>query len=51
MLFVNQGTTPDNHMPFVGAKASGVGPGSVGPAALEFATVEHSVYITVGKQA
>lgn len=47
MLFVNQGTVPDNHMPFVGMKASGVGPGSVGPSALTFATTEHAAYLSV----
>jgi aldehyde dehydrogenase (NAD+) len=47
MLFVNQGTLPDNHMPFVGVKASGVGPGSVGPSALGFATTEHAVYLSM----
>lgn len=48
MLFVNQATLPDSHMPFVGTKASGIGPGSVGPSALAFATVEHSVYLASG---
>lgn len=51
MLFVNQGTGPDSHMPFVGTKASGVGPGSVGPSALAFATTEHAAYLSVGNTA
>ncbi|MDE3130073.1 MAG: aldehyde dehydrogenase family protein, partial [Acidobacteriota bacterium] len=45
MLHVNHGTIPDNHMPFGGVKASGVGAYSVGPSAVSFYTTEHSVYI------
>ena len=44
MMHVNHGTVPDNHMPFVGIKASGVGNGSVGASAVNFYTTAHSVY-------
>lgn len=45
MIHVNHGTIPDNHMPFGGIKASGVGAYSVGPSAAQFYTTEHSVYV------
>lgn len=45
MIHVNHGTIPDNHMPFGGVKASGVGAYSVGSSAANFYTTEHSVYI------
>ncbi|MEP7275416.1 MAG: aldehyde dehydrogenase family protein [Betaproteobacteria bacterium] len=45
MIHVNHGTIPDNHMPFGGVKASGVGAYSVGASAANFYTTEHSVYI------
>jgi acyl-CoA reductase-like NAD-dependent aldehyde dehydrogenase len=45
MIHVNHGTIPDNHMPFGGVKASGVGAYSVGASAASFYTTEHSVYL------
>jgi aldehyde dehydrogenase (NAD+) len=45
MIHVNHGTIPDNHMPFGGVKASGVGAYSVGASAVNFYATEHSVYI------
>jgi len=45
MLHVNHGTVPDDHMPFGGIKASGVGAPSVGPSAAAFYTTEHAVYV------
>lgn len=45
MIHVNHGTIPDNHMPFGGVKASGVGAYSVGASAANFYTTEHSVYV------
>ncbi|HZO94201.1 MAG TPA: aldehyde dehydrogenase family protein [Candidatus Baltobacteraceae bacterium] len=47
MLHVNHGTVPDDHMPFGGIKASGVGAPSVGPSAASFYTTEHAVYLGV----
>ncbi|OON42074.1 aldehyde dehydrogenase [Izhakiella australiensis] len=44
MIHINHGTVPDNHMPFGGIKASGVGEYSVGPTAFRFYTTEHAVY-------
>lgn len=45
MIHVNHGTTPDDNMPFVGIKASGLGTGSVGPSTLDFYTTEHAAYV------
>ncbi|MCF3948406.1 aldehyde dehydrogenase family protein [Acidiphilium sp. AL] len=45
MIHINHGTIPDNHMPFGGIKASGVGAYSVGSSAANFYTTEHSIYI------
>jgi aldehyde dehydrogenase (NAD+) len=45
MVHVNHGTVPDNHMPFVGIKESGVGVGSVGASAISFYTTEHAIYL------
>jgi len=45
MLHVNHGTIPDDNMPFVGVKASGLGTGSVGQSTLDFYTTEHASYI------
>jgi len=45
MVHVNHGTVPDNHMPFVGIKESGVGVGSVGASAISFYTTEHAIYV------
>lgn len=45
MIHVNHGTVPDNNMPFGGIKASGVGPYSVGPTAVNFYTSEHAGYV------
>jgi aldehyde dehydrogenase (NAD+) len=45
MLHVNHQTAGDPNMPFIGAKASGVGAGSVGASAAAFYTSEHSVYL------
>ncbi|WP_323768249.1 aldehyde dehydrogenase family protein [Marinovum sp.] len=44
MIHLNHGTAPDDNMPFVGIKASGLGTGSVGPSTLDFYTTEHAVY-------
>lgn len=45
MLHVNHQTSGDPNMPFIGAKASGIGAGSVGASAARFYTTEHSVYV------
>jgi acyl-CoA reductase-like NAD-dependent aldehyde dehydrogenase len=45
MLHVNHQTAGDPNMPFIGAKTSGVGAGSVGASAATFYTSEHSVYL------
>lgn len=45
MIHVNHGTTPDDNMPFVGIKASGLGTGSVGRSTLDFYTTEHAAYV------
>ncbi len=45
MLHVNHGTAPDDHMPFVGVKDSGLGTGSVGRSTLDFFTTEHTAYL------
>lgn len=45
MIHVNHGTAPDDNMPFVGVKASGLGTGSVGPSTLDFYTTEHAAYV------
>ena len=45
MLHVNHQTSGDPNMPFIGAKASGVGAGSVGASAVNFYTSEHSIYL------
>ncbi|CAG7616831.1 aldehyde dehydrogenase family protein [Paenibacillus allorhizosphaerae] len=45
MVHVNHGTAPESHMPFGGVKASGVGPGSVGPTTKDFFTDIKSVYL------
>lgn len=45
MIHVNHGTAPDDNMPFVGIKASGLGTGSVGPSTLDFYTTEHAAYL------
>jgi acyl-CoA reductase-like NAD-dependent aldehyde dehydrogenase len=45
MVHVNQGTTPESHMPFGGLKASGIGQGSVGPYTIDFFTDIKSIYI------
>lgn len=45
MLHVNHQTTIDTNMPFVGIKASGVGPASIGRSAMHFYTTEHAVYL------
>lgn len=45
MLHVNHGTMPDDNMPFVGVKNSGLGIGSVGKSTLEFFTTEHATYV------
>lgn len=45
MLHVNHQTAGDPNMPFVGAKSSGVGAGSVGASAVDFYTTEHAVYL------
>ena len=44
MIHVNHGTAPDDNMPFVGIRASGLGTGSVGPSTLDFYTTEHAAY-------
>lgn len=44
MIHVNHGTAPDDNMPFVGIKASGLGTGSVGASTLDFYTTEHAAY-------
>lgn len=45
MLHVNAGTFPENHLPFVGVKDSGLGVGgSNGPSVVQFYTSEHTVY-------
>lgn len=45
MLHVNHGTIPDDNMPFVGVKNSGLGTGSVGQSTLDFYTTEHAAYL------
>lgn len=45
MIHVNHGTAPDDNMPFVGIRHSGLGTGSVGPSTLDFYTTEHAAYI------
>lgn len=45
MIHVNHGTVPDDNMPFVGVRDSGLGIGSVGPSTLDFYTTEHSAYL------
>lgn len=45
MLHINHGTIPDDNMPFVGVKNSGLGIGSVGRSTLDFYSTEHSVYV------
>lgn len=45
MLHVNHGTAPDDNMPFVGVKDSGLGTGSVGRSTLDFFTTEHTAYL------
>lgn len=45
MLHVNHGTAPDDQMPFVGVKDSGLGTGSVGRSTLDFFTTEHAAYL------
>ncbi|MEV8468543.1 aldehyde dehydrogenase family protein [Fluviibacterium sp. DFM31] len=45
MIHVNHGTAPDDNMPFVGIKTSGLGTGSVGPSTLDFYTTEHAAYL------
>lgn len=45
MVHVNHGTAPESHMPFGGVKASGVGPGSVGPTTIDFFTDIKTVYL------
>ncbi|TRD15352.1 aldehyde dehydrogenase family protein [Palleronia caenipelagi] len=45
MLHVNAGTFPENHLPFVGVKDSGLGVGgSNGPSVIQFYTSEHTIY-------
>ncbi|KUF09847.1 aldehyde dehydrogenase family protein [Pseudoponticoccus marisrubri] len=44
MIHVNHGTAPDDNMPFVGIRDSGLGTGSVGPSTLDFYTTEHAAY-------
>ncbi len=44
MLHINHGTTPDDNMPFIGTKNSGLGTGSVGRSSLDFFTREQSIY-------
>jgi alpha-ketoglutaric semialdehyde dehydrogenase len=45
MLHVNASSFPENHMPFVGIKDSGLGVGgSNGPSTIQFYTCEHAVY-------
>jgi acyl-CoA reductase-like NAD-dependent aldehyde dehydrogenase len=45
MLHVNHQTVGDPNMPFIGAKASAVGAGSVGASAAHFYAAERSVYL------
>jgi aldehyde dehydrogenase (NAD+) len=45
MIHVNHGTAPDDNMPFVGIRDSGLGTGSVGPSTLDFYTTEHVAYL------
>ncbi|MDB6179112.1 aldehyde dehydrogenase family protein [Paracoccus sp. Z330] len=45
MIHVNHGTAPDDNMPFVGIRASGLGTGSVGASTLDFYTTEHAAYV------
>ena len=45
MLHVNHGNAPDDQMPFVGVKDSGLGTGSVGRSTLDFFTTEHAAYL------
>ncbi|WP_280520658.1 aldehyde dehydrogenase family protein [Phaeobacter sp. J2-8] len=45
MIHVNHGTAPDDNMPFVGIRDSGLGTGSVGPSTLDFYTTEHAAYL------
>ncbi|KFB11472.1 aldehyde dehydrogenase family protein [Nitratireductor basaltis] len=45
MIHINHGTAPDDNMPFVGIKDSGLGTGSVGPSTLDFYTTEHAAYV------
>lgn len=45
MIHVNHGTAPDDNMPFVGIRDSGLGIGSVGPSTLDFYTTEHAAYL------
>lgn len=45
MIHVNAGSFPENHLPFVGVKDSGMGVGgSNGPSTIQFYTTEHTVY-------
>ncbi|MGQ7844669.1 aldehyde dehydrogenase family protein [Granulosicoccus sp. 3-233] len=45
MIHINHGTVPDDNMPFVGIRDSGLGIGSVGASTLDFYTSEHSAYV------
>lgn len=45
MIHINHGTVPDDNMPFVGIRNSGLGIGSVGASTLDFYTTEHSAYV------
>lgn len=45
MIHINHGTVPDDNMPFVGVRDSGLGIGSVGASTLDFYTTEHSAYV------
>ena len=45
MLHINGGSFPQNHLPFVGIKDSGLGVGgSNGASTIQFYTTEHTVY-------